>query len=130
MALAAGKAAGKLEVNKVWVAGDVGRPIINPSGGINQIQGSVVDGVSEALGQEITIEAGHTKQGNFHEYPQLRMPDSFPVEVTFKETDHPPTGLGEPGRPPAIPALCNAIFAATGKRVRTLPLAKTDLRPA
>jgi isoquinoline 1-oxidoreductase beta subunit len=123
-------AAGKVKVNKFWVAGDVGRPIINPSGAINQIQGSVIDGVSEALHQEITIEGGHTKQGNFHDYPLIRMPESFPVEVYFKDTNLPPTGLGEPGLPPAIPALTNAIFAATGKRVRTLPLTKTDLRPA
>jgi isoquinoline 1-oxidoreductase beta subunit len=123
-------AAGKLKVNKFWVAGDVGRPIINPSGAINQIQGSVIDGVSEALHQEITIEGGHTKQSNFNDYPLIRMPESFPVEVYFKDTNLPPTGLGEPGLPPAIPALTNAIFAATGKRVRTLPLTKTDLRPA
>jgi isoquinoline 1-oxidoreductase beta subunit len=120
-------AAGKVKVNKFWVAGDVGRPIINPSGAINQIQGSVIDGVSEALHQEITIEAGHTKQSNFNDYPLLRMPESFPVEVYFKDTNLPPTGLGEPGLPPAIPALTNAIFAATGKRLRSLPLSRHGL---
>ncbi|HEY8151761.1 MAG TPA: xanthine dehydrogenase family protein molybdopterin-binding subunit [Vicinamibacteria bacterium] len=121
-----------LKVNKVWVAGDVGRPIVNPSGAVHQVQGSVIDGIGEALRQEITIERGHTKQGNFHEYLLPRITDAPPVvEVYFKETDHSPTGLGEPALPPVIPAVCNAIFAATGKRVRSLPLTRTDLsRPA
>ncbi|HEV8253597.1 MAG TPA: molybdopterin cofactor-binding domain-containing protein, partial [Vicinamibacteria bacterium] len=101
-------------------------------GAVHQVQGSVIDGIGEALRQEITIERGRTKQGNFHEYLLPRITDAPPmVEVYFKETDHSPTGLGEPALPPVIPAVCNAIFAAIGKRVRSLPLTRTDLsRPA
>ena len=117
---------GKLKVNKLTAACDVG-PIMNLSGAENQVEGSMIDGLSAAWFQEITVEQGAVQQKNFHEYRLLTMKDAPQVEVHFAKSDFPPTGLGEPALPPTAPAITNAIFAATGKRVRALPLTKQDL---
>ena len=113
---------GALKINKVWVAGDVGSQVVNPLGADKQCQGGVLDGIAQALGQEITIENGRTVESNFDKFKLLRITQVPAVESHFRITNNPPTGLGEPMLPPVIPALCGAIFAATGKRIRTLPI--------
>ncbi|TDP58919.1 xanthine dehydrogenase family protein molybdopterin-binding subunit [Roseateles toxinivorans] len=118
---------GGVAVQRVTSAVDVG-PIVNLSGAEQQVQGSVIDGLSSSLWQEITVENGAVVQGSFDDNPHLRMPEVPPrIDVHFIQRDMAPTGLGEPAFPPLPPALGNAIFAATGKRVRSLPLRKHDL---
>ncbi|MCC6243306.1 MAG: xanthine dehydrogenase family protein molybdopterin-binding subunit [Gemmatimonadaceae bacterium] len=120
--------AGVLKLKKLTAAVDAGT-IVNLSGAEAQVQGSMLDGISAAWFQKITIERGAVAQTNFNRYPMMRMNHTPPViDVHFIKSSAPPTGLGEPALPPAAPAVCNAIFAATGKRIRTLPIADDTLK--
>lgn len=120
---------GELKVDRVTVVSDIGAQIVNLSGAENQVQGSVVDGLGTLMFQELNIERGRIVQGNFNEYPMIRIPEApTKIDVHFLKTNYPVTGLGEPALPPLAPAVCNAIFAATGKRVRQFPLSRGDLR--
>jgi isoquinoline 1-oxidoreductase beta subunit len=111
----------KLTVHQVTVAADIGL-VVNPLGAEQQAEGSVMDGLSVVLGQRISFEGGVTQQHNFGDYPMMRIGPAPKVVVHFAVNDYPPTGIGEPALPPVAPAICNAIFAAIGERVRTLPL--------
>ena len=114
---------GTVRVHRVVCAVDCG-PVVNPDTIEVQMQGGVAYGLSAALYGEITIENGRVKQSNFTDYPVLRIPEMPVVEVSIVPSTEALGGIGEPSVPPTAPAVCNAIYAATGKRVRRLPIGK------
>ena len=121
---------GAVRVDRVVCAVDCGTPI-NPLGVKAQMGGAINFGLAQALKSAITVSGGRVEQSNFHDYEVLRMSDAPPViEVHIVPSTERPGGCGEPGVPPAAPALANAIFAATGKRIRRLPILAADLRSA
>jgi isoquinoline 1-oxidoreductase beta subunit len=118
---------GQLRIPRVDLAVDPGM-IINPDRVKAQFEGAAVFGASLALMGEITAADGKIIQSNFHNYPVARMPEApRQTHVHIVASTEAPAGVGEPGVPPMAPAICNAIFAATGKRIRELPIKKTKL---
>ena len=122
-------AEGVLKVHRVVVGIDCGY-VANPDSVRAQVEGSVVFGLTAALYGEITIKDGRVEQSNFHDYKMMRIAEMPKVEVVLEPSGGFWGGAGEPGMAPLAPALCNAIFAATGKRIRSLPLSQHDLRKA
>ncbi|MDX1500209.1 MAG: molybdopterin cofactor-binding domain-containing protein [Woeseiaceae bacterium] len=118
---------GRLTVHELWTAVDAGL-VVNPDRVIAQMEGAGIFGMSLALYGEITAKGGAVEQGNFDTYPVLRINETpSAINVHIMDVDAPPGGIGEPGVPPVAPAIANAVFAATGRRIRELPLSKSGL---
>jgi isoquinoline 1-oxidoreductase beta subunit len=118
---------GEIKIPRVDVAVDAGL-VVNPQFVEAQFQGAAVFGTSVARSGEITATNGIIDQSNFFDYPVARINEApYQTNVYIVESDAPPAGVGEPGVPPFVPAFCSAVYAATGKRVRELPLSNIDL---
>jgi len=112
---------GGVKVERVVCAVDCGRAI-NPDVIRAQMEGGIGYGLGAALHNEVTLENGEVVQSNFHDYPSLRIDEMPEVEVHIVESEAPPTGVGEPGLPPTAPAVANAYYQLTGRRIRRLPM--------
>ena len=120
---------GEPRVTHVACAADAGMAV-NPDGFKAQMESGIIYGLTAALYGEITIEDGAVEQSNFHDYQMVRMDNAPAIDVEIIISDAPLGGAGEPGTPPISPAVTNAIFKATGKRIRSLPIMNTDFEAA
>jgi isoquinoline 1-oxidoreductase beta subunit len=118
---------GAVRVHRIVCAIDCGIAV-NPDQVKAQMEGGAVYAMTAALYGQITLDGGRVQQTNFHTYPMMRIAETPVTEVHILDSGHPPGGLGEPGVPTVAPAICNAIFAATGKRIRHLPIDREALR--
>jgi isoquinoline 1-oxidoreductase beta subunit len=110
-----------ISIEKVWCAVNCGR-VINPDIARQQVEGGTIYGLSSAMGEVITTKKGAVQQGNFNNYPLMRLAQAPEIFIEFIKSDERPSGLGEPATPPAYPALANSIYASSGKRIREIPL--------
>jgi isoquinoline 1-oxidoreductase beta subunit len=114
---------GRIRVERVTCAIDCGLAV-NPDGIRAQVESAIAFGLGAALRQEITFDGGAVRQKNFHAFEPLRLHEMPEVDVVIMPSSEPPSGVGEPGLPPIAPAVANAVFAATGRRIRTLPFSR------
>jgi isoquinoline 1-oxidoreductase beta subunit len=117
---------GALKVHRITCAVDCGR-MVNPNIVDQQVEGSILFGLTAALWGEITLKGGQVQEKNFDRYRMLRLPESPRIDVVLLDSAEAPGGMGEPGTAVVGPALANAIFAATGKRLRALPVARQGI---
>ena len=117
---------GQVKVHRIVYAVDCGRPV-NPNGIVAQVESAAIYGVSAFMKDAITIDRGRVEQSNFNDYQMPRINETPKIEVHVVNSTEEPTGIGEPGLPVIAPAVCNAIFAGTGKRIRRLPIRAEDL---
>ena len=120
---------GGIKIDRMVCAVDCGIAV-NPDGVDAQLQGAIVYGLTAALYGNITFERGRVMQSNYHDYQPLRMHEMPPIEVHLQKSNQPPGGMGELGTALAIPSLMNAIHSATGKRLRSYPVASSELSAA
>jgi len=120
---------GKIKVHNYWVAVDPGL-VIQPDHVHGQLESAVVYGLSAALLEELTVKAGAIQQSNFNDYPVLRMSDVPDIHTKIVTTENPPTGMGEIGVVAVAPAIANALFQLTGKRIRNLPMSPDRVKRA